>query len=114
MAITTQILSSPDGLTTVAFDQDAAGADTLVTVATGSRLVVTGFLITLDAAGTAKFHDENDVLLSGTFDIGASGAIGWKGDDENPCFFLASGKDLKITSATGKASGFVKYNVVGV
>lgn len=111
MAISTTATVGADGVTTLAFDQDAIQEDLLYTAPADLRITVLAFFLTLDAAGTVWFEDESDVNLSGKFDIGSSSPFGYKGDKLNPVFTLALGKDLQIETTGGKASGFVKLLV---
>lgn len=112
MAISVTPTQGIDGIITVAFDQDAIQEDLIYACPADLRISVLSFFLTLDAAGTIKFEDEDDVNLSGTLDVAASTLIGWKGTKESPVFSLAFGKDLQIQTTGGKASGFAKLLLV--
>ena len=95
----------------VAVSQGAAGTTSIVAGVAGKKIYVTGYELTLDAAGTIKFTEVAGDL-SGTFNAGGSAAPALIVEANHPVVWTSTaGEDLKITTATGKAQGIVKYYV---
>ena len=92
-----------------AVSQGAAGTTSIVTGVAGKKIYVTGYELTLDAAGTIKFTEVAGDL-SGTFSVGGAAAPALIVEANHPVVWTSTaGEDLKITTATGKAQGIVKY-----
>ncbi len=92
-----------------AINQGAAGTTTIVTGVAGKKIYVTGYEITLDAAGTVKFT-ETAGDLTGTFNAGGASAPALVAEANHPVLWTSTaGEDLKITTVTGKAQGIVKF-----
>lgn len=91
--------------------QGAAGTTSVVVGVAGKKIYVTGYELTLDAAGTIKFT-ETAGDLSGTFNVGGTAAAALIAESSHPVIWTSTaGEDLKIATATGKAQGVVKYFV---
>ena len=94
-----------------AIAQGAAGTTSIVTGVAGKKIYVTGYSITLDAAGALKFTEVAGDL-SGTFNLGGTAAPSLTVEGNHPILWTSTaGEDLKITTGTGKAQGFVTYFV---
>jgi len=113
MALTNNVSrTSRNGLITFGFDQGAAGSDDIVTAPTGTaKIVVVGFYLTSDVAGTLQIKDGTTVI-GGTIQMGATGAYAWQGTLNDPWVELTAATKLAITSATCKISGFFIYRIV--
>lgn len=97
--------------TRVSISQGAAGTTSIVTGVTGKKVYVTGIFLTLDAAGTIKFTEVAGDL-TGTLNMGGTGAPPLAFAADHPVLWTSTaGEDLKITTVTGKAQGWVTYFV---
>jgi len=95
-----------------AIAQGSAGTTSIVTGVAGKKVYVTGYSITLDAAGTLKFTEVAGDL-SGTFNLGGAAAPALTVESNHPIIWTSTaGEDLKITTGTGKANGFLTYYIV--
>lgn len=91
--------------------QGAAGTTSVVTGVALKKVYVTGYEITLDAAGTLKFTEVAGDL-SGTFNMGGAAAPALVAEANHPLLWTTTaGEDLKITTATGKAQGILRYYI---
>lgn len=89
--------------------QGAAGQSTVVAAAgAGLRIYVVAYGVTLDANGTLKFQS-NSTDLTGAMTVTTTSPAANASD--LPLFATAANEALKITSATGKAAGYVAYIV---
>lgn len=87
--------------------QGAAGQTAVVAAAgAGVRIYVVGWMLSLDAAGTLKFQSAN-TDLTGAMSVGTA-PVGQTGSNI-PLFRTAANEALNITTATGKAAGYVVY-----
>lgn len=87
--------------------QGAAGTTSIVTGVANQIIYVMAICLTLDAAGTIKFTEVAGditgaipIALDGGFSIASVKPILWTS---------TAGEDLKITTATGKAQGWLTY-----
>lgn len=97
--------------TVLAVAQGAAGTTTLVTPGSAQKVYVTGMYLTLDAAGTLKFTEVAGDL-TGTLNMGGTAAPALAAFAEHPLLWTSTpGEALKITTATGKAQGWISYFV---
>ena len=88
--------------------QGGAGNTSVVTGVTGKKIYVTFISLTLDAAGTIKFL-ETAGDLTGTLNLAQNGGI-VAGSGLRPILWTSTaGEDLQITTATGKAQGWLTY-----
>jgi hypothetical protein len=95
--------------TTAPIAQGAAGTTSIVVGVAGKKIYVTGLFLTLDAAGTAKFTEVAGDL-TGAMSAGGASAPSLTVFGHRPIIWTTTaGEDLKITSATGKAAGWVRY-----
>lgn len=90
--------------------QGSAGTTSIVTGVSGKQIYVTFVSLTLDAAGTLKFT-ETAGDLSGPLSIAQNGGIVAGNGSRAVLWTTTAGEDLKITTATGKANGWVNYFV---
>jgi hypothetical protein len=89
--------------------QGAAGTTSIVTGVAGKKIYVTGLFLTLDAAGTIKFTEVAGDL-SGAMAMGGAAAPPFAFAADHPILWTSvAGEDLKITTATGKAQGWLTY-----
>lgn len=89
--------------------QGAAGTTTIVAGVAGKKIYVTGIVLTLDAAGTIKFTEVAGDL-TGTLNQGGAAAPPLAVHSDHPLIWTSvAGEDLKITTAAGKAQGWVTY-----
>jgi len=93
-----------------AIAQGAAGTTSIVTGVTGKKVYVTGYSITLDAAGTLKFT-ETAGDLTGPLSIALDGGLATSGGPHPVLWTSTAGEALKITTVTGKANGWITYFV---
>lgn len=97
--------------TTLAIAQGAAGTTTLVSPGAGQKVYVTGIFLTLDAAGTVKFT-ETAGDLTGAMNAGGASAPPLVIAATHPILWTSTaGEQLKLTTATGKAQGWITYFV---
>lgn len=95
--------------TEASISQGAAGTTTIVAGVAGKKIYVTGMFFTLDAAGTIKFTEVAGDL-TGTLNQGGAAAPPIAVEADHPLLWTSTaGEDLKITTATGKAQGWVTY-----
>lgn len=94
-----------------AVSQGAAGTTSVVTGVALKKIYVTGYELTLDAAGTLKFTEVAGDL-SGTFNLGGASAPALIVEGNHPIVWTTTaGEDLKITTGTGKAQGIIRYYI---
>lgn len=97
--------------TTLKVAQGAAGATNLVTPGSTQKVYVTGIFLTLDAAGTVKFT-ETAGDLTGAMACGGAAAPPLAFSDTHPILWTSTaGEVLTLTTATGKAQGWINYFV---
>ena len=97
--------------TTAAVAQGAAGTTSVVVGVAGKKVYVTGVFLTLDAAGTIKFTEVAGDL-SGAMSMGGAAAPPLAFSADHPIIWTSTaGEDLKITTGTGKAQGWITYFV---
>jgi hypothetical protein len=105
-------VSRRDGTVQVSFEQDAAGAGTLVAdPGDGVRVILVSFFVSLDASGSVKFTGGDTGDLCGDLSLGAGVPIGYRGNTRSPALEAAKSEALGITSVTGKASGWIVYRI---
>ena len=93
---------------TAAVAQGSAGTTSIVTGVAGKKIYVTAICLTLDAAGTLKFTEVAGDL-TGPLSIALNGGM-VVGDGSRPILWTSTaGEDLKITTGTGKANGWIAY-----
>jgi hypothetical protein len=93
----------------VAVAQAGAGTTSVVTGVAGKKVYVTGYELTLDAAGTLKFTEVAGDL-TGAFSMGGAAAPPLVAEANHPLLWTTvAGEDLKITTGTGKAQGIIRY-----
>jgi hypothetical protein len=98
--------------TTASIAQGAAGTTSIVVGVAGKKIYVTGLFVTLDAAGTIKFTEVAGDL-SGAMSMGGAAAPPFAFAADHPILWTSTaGEDLKITTATGKANGWLTYFIV--
>lgn len=98
----------------VVVNQGAAGATDLVTApGAGQRIHVTHIFLVLDAAGTIKFTEGTGPTdLTGVMPIALNGQLNLVADSPYPILSTqTAAAKLSITTATGKAQGWIRYYV---
>lgn len=90
--------------------QSGAGTDVVVAGVAGKKVYVVDICLTLDAAGTLKFTEVSGDL-TGALNLAANGGIAAIGSDHPVLWTDTAGEDLKITTTTGKAQGWITYFV---
>ena len=96
---------------TASVAQGAAGQTAVVAAAGAGKVIeVLGYDLTLDAAGTLKFQSAN-TDKSGAVPLADKGRLALAAGF--PLLRTAANEALNITTATGKAFGYVIYRVVG-
>lgn len=93
-------------VTSAPIAQGAAGTDPIVAAVAGKRIYVTGWCVSLDAAGTAKFQSAA-TDLTGAMKVGTTPAAVANGSA--PIFATAAGEALNLTTTAGAAKGYVSY-----
>jgi len=96
------------GEQSAAFAQTAAGTNVLIAApAADKKIIVTGYVFTMSAGGTAKFTDSAGDL-SGAMDIAANSGV----SNSRVPLFGAKGSAISIVTTTGFWKGHVAYKVV--
>lgn len=108
---TSDPLSAFTETSTVKIAQGGAGATTVATPGAGQKVYVTGIFLTLDAAGTLKFT-ETAGDITGAMSAGGAAAPPFVMSDTHPILWTSTaGEVLTLTTATGKAQGWINYFV---
>src|SRR6266516_2946359 len=96
------------------FDQGAAGSTDLVAAVSGYKIRVLGYVVSLAAAGTAKFQSNASTDLTGAIPLAINVPLVFDGGLLAPAFQTAIGEKLNIVTATGAGKGHVCYVLVNV
>src|SRR5262245_22596324 len=101
-------------VTQVVVTQAGAGATDLVAApGAGFRIHVVGIFIVLDAAGSIKFTEGTGPTdLTGVITVATNGSLNMFSDSNWPVLSTnTTGVKLSMTTATGKAFGWIRYYV---
>lgn len=94
------------GEQSAAIAQTAAGTTQVVAAVASKRIRVTGFVIVMNAAGTAKFQSAS-TDKTGAMSFAANG-----GASSDIPILCATNEALNIVTATSFANGYVSYQLV--
>lgn len=94
----------------------SAGADQQLVAAPGAnkQIWVYGYQLTVNAAGSISFQDEDDTVLSGVMPLDKGIAVPPSGDLRMPLFKVATNKALELDVVTSEVDGTLQYAVVSV
>lgn len=95
------------GEQTAAIAQTAAGTTEVVAAVANKKIRVTGWVIVMNAAGTAKFQSAS-TDKTGTMSFAANGGASVNGVP----ILCASGEALNLVTATSFANGYVSYQLI--
>lgn len=94
----------------------AAGSNQSIISAPGAskQIWVYGYQLTVNAAGTIAFQDEDDTALSGVMPLDKGIAVAPSGNFAQPLFKVATNKALEMDIVTSEVDGTLQYAVVSV
>ena len=104
-----------DSYTSVAVNL-AAGLNQSIVSAPGAskQIWVYGYQLTVNAAGTVAFQDEDDVAKTGIMPLSTGISVSPGGNFAMPLFKVATNKALELDIVTSEVDGTVQYAIVSV
>ena len=78
------------------------------------QIWVYGYQLTVNAAGTVAFQDEDDVAKTGIMPLSTGISVSPGGNFAMPLFKVATNKALELDIVTSEVDGTVQYAIVSV
>ena len=104
-----------DSYTSVAINLAAAADQSIVAAPGASKQIwVYGYQLTVNAAGTVAFQDEDNTALTGIMPLSTGIAVHPSGNFSMPLFKVATNKALELDVVTSEVDGTVQYAIVSV
>ena len=104
-----------DSYTSVAINLAAAADQSIVAAPGASKQIwVYGYQLTVNAAGTVAFQDEDNVAHTGIMPLSTGIAVHPSGNFSMPLFKVATNKALELDIVTSEVDGTVQYAIVSV